>query len=162
MVRSRTETWLRGESGLLAELVEDSMDQPDGLAFIRTQASHALTEIDEENLENDGNEAATDTTAFFLLADADGSERLWVGPDAKDPFRERNAHHPLCRMGNEGSQLLHLQGGKDRHHHAGHRRVPGTRHGCGAGGCALSPQPPALFLAGIEARGFTGLKAQTL
>lgn len=86
MVRSRTETWLRGESALLAGLVEDAMEQPDGLDFIRTQASHALTEIAEENREVNGSEATVETTAFFLLSDPDGGEILWIGPDRKGPF----------------------------------------------------------------------------
>jgi len=83
MVRGRTETWLRGESALLAALVEDAVDLPGGMDFIRTQASQALTEIDETTPESGPEE---ETTAFFFLTSPGRGESLWLGPEKKEPF----------------------------------------------------------------------------
>lgn len=80
-IRERSDAWLRGETDVLADVVESSQSgiQERIVAEVAELATHeVLPAVSEDGL--------TEQPVFFLVTSSNGAPDVWVGPKNREPF----------------------------------------------------------------------------
>ncbi len=94
-IRERSDAWLRGETAVLADVVESSE------TGIRERLAAEVAELaTHEVLPDVSEDGLTEQPVFFLVISSNGAPELWVGPADRAPFvaalesRTMRAGHP--------------------------------------------------------------------